>query len=62
MGANWQTGDEYRAAGTSEALSGNGVGDGSRDSISGHQGKEKTRQRVLRRFFWPSVYKDIEDY
>ena len=30
--------------------------------ISGHQGKEKTRQRVLRRFFWPSVYKDIEGY
>ena len=30
--------------------------------ISGHQGKEKTRQRVLRRFFWPSVYKDIEEY
>eukprot|EP00731_Ephydatia_muelleri_P002993 Em0001g2993a len=30
--------------------------------ISGLQGKEKTRQRVLRRFFWPSVYKDIEDY
>ena len=30
--------------------------------ISGHQGKEKTRQRVLRRFFWPSVYKNIEDY
>ena len=30
--------------------------------ISGHQGKEKKRQRVLRRFFWPSVFKDIEDY
>ena len=59
MGANWQIGAEYRAAGTSEALPGNGVGDGSRDSHIGHQGKEKTRQRVLR---LPSVFKDIEDY
>ena len=30
--------------------------------ISGHQGKEKTRQRVLQRFFWLSVFKDIEEF
>ena len=25
-------------------------------------GKEKTRQRILRRFFWPTLYKDVEEY
>ena len=30
--------------------------------IAGHLGKEKTRQRVLRRFYWPTVFKDIENF
>ena len=41
MGANWQNGAEYRADGTSEALPGNGVGDGSRDS---HIGAPRQRE------------------
>ena len=30
--------------------------------LSGHLGKEKTRKRILRRFFWPSVYRDVERF
>ena len=30
--------------------------------LAGHLGKEKTRQRILRRFYWPSLYKDVEDF
>jgi hypothetical protein len=30
--------------------------------LAGHLGKEKTRQRVLRRFYWPTVFKDVEEF
>ena len=30
--------------------------------LAGHLGVEKTRQRILRRFYWPTVFKDIEEY
>ena len=30
--------------------------------IAGHLGKEKTRQRVLHRFYWPTVFRDIENF
>ena len=27
--------------------------------ITGHQGRDRTRQRLLRRFFWPSIFCDV---
>ena len=30
--------------------------------IAGHLGRDKTRQRLLRRFFWPSVFREVEEY
>ena len=30
--------------------------------IAGHCGKEKTRQRLLRRFYWPTIFQDVEKY
>ena len=30
--------------------------------LAGHLGVEKTRQRILRRFYWPTVFKDMEEY
>ena len=30
--------------------------------LAGHLGVEKTRQRILRRFYWPTVFKDIEEF
>ncbi|KAL5475937.1 hypothetical protein EMCRGX_G025817 [Ephydatia muelleri] len=29
--------------------------------MAGHQGRDKTWQRILRRFYWPSVFQDIEN-
>ena len=29
--------------------------------LAGHLGVEKTRQRILRRFYWPTVLKDIAE-
>ena len=30
--------------------------------IAGHLGKHKTAKRILRRFHWPTLYKDVEDF
>ena len=30
--------------------------------LAGHLGKDKTVQRILHRFYWPSVYKDVAEY
>ena len=30
--------------------------------LAGHLGKQKTAQRILRQFYWPSVFKDVEKY
>ena len=30
--------------------------------LAGHLGKEKTGQRVLRRFYWPTVFKDVSEF
>ena len=30
--------------------------------LAGYLGKQKTAQRILRRFYWPSVFKDVEKY
>ena len=30
--------------------------------IAGHLGSEKTRQRLLRRFYWPGVFMDVEEF
>ena len=30
--------------------------------IAGHLGKHKTAKRILRRFYWPTLYKDVEDF
>ena len=30
--------------------------------LAGHLGVEKTRQRILRRFYWPTIFKDVEEY
>ena len=30
--------------------------------IAGHLGKHKTAKRILRRFYWPNLYKDVEDF
>lgn len=32
------------------------------DEVGGHLGATKTKDRVLRQFFWPNVYKDLEEY
>ena len=30
--------------------------------LAGHLGKEKTRRRVLRRFYWPNVFGDVDEF
>lgn len=30
--------------------------------LAGHMGKEKTRRRILQRFYWPTLYKDVADF
>ena len=30
--------------------------------LAGHMGKEKTRQRILQRLYWPTLHKDVEEY
>ena len=30
--------------------------------LAGHLGKDKTAQRILQRFYWPTIYKDVADY
>ena len=30
--------------------------------IAGHLGSEKTRQRLLRRFYWPGVFNEVEEF
>ena len=30
--------------------------------LVGHMGKNKTAQRILQRFYWPTLYKDTADY
>ena len=30
--------------------------------LSGHLGIDKTTQRILRRFYWPTVFKDVKEY
>ena len=30
--------------------------------LAGHLGVEKTQRRILRLFYWPTVFKDIEDF
>ena len=30
--------------------------------MAGHQGRDKTQQRILRRFYWPSVFQDIDNF
>ena len=30
--------------------------------LAGHLGKDKTAQRILQRFYWPTLYKDVEEY
>ena len=30
--------------------------------LVGHLGKDKTAQQILQRFYWPTLYKDVEDY
>ncbi len=30
--------------------------------IAGHLGRKKTAQRILRRFYWPTLYKDVADF
>ena len=30
--------------------------------LAGHLGKQKTAQRIMRQFYWPSVFKDVEKY
>ena len=30
--------------------------------LAGHMDKEKTRRRILQRFYWPTLYKDVEEY
>ena len=31
-------------------------------TLAGHIGKEKTRQRILRQFYWPTLYKDVKEF
>ena len=30
--------------------------------LSGHMGKRKTAQRILQRFYWPSLYRDVAEF
>ena len=30
--------------------------------LAGHMGKEKTARRVLQRFYWPTLYRDVAEY
>ena len=30
--------------------------------LAGHLGRDKTSRRILQRFYWPTVYKDVADY
>ena len=30
--------------------------------LAGHLGRDKTTQRILRRFYWPTLYKDVAEY
>ena len=30
--------------------------------IAGHLGRDKTTKRISRRFFWPSMFRDVGDY
>ena len=30
--------------------------------IAGHLGAEKTKQRILKRFYWPSIHRDVKKY
>ena len=30
--------------------------------LAGHLGKEKTRRRVLRYFYWPTLFRDVEQF
>ena len=30
--------------------------------IAGHQGRDRTRQRLQRRFFWQSIFTDVDKY
>ena len=30
--------------------------------MAGHMGKTKTARRILQRFYWPTLYKDVADY
>ncbi|GFS65935.1 retrovirus-related Pol polyprotein from transposon 412 [Trichonephila clavipes] len=34
----------------------------SHDEIGGHLGVTKTKDRILRHFFWPNVYRDVEEF
>lgn len=29
--------------------------------LAGHMGKDKTANRILQRFYWPTLYKDVEE-
>ena len=31
-------------------------------TMAGHMGKTKTARRILQRFYWPTLYKDIADH
>ena len=30
--------------------------------MAGHMGKDKTARRILQRFYWPTVFKDVAEY
>ena len=30
--------------------------------LAGHLGKEKTRQRIMQHFYWPTLYNDVEEF
>ncbi len=30
--------------------------------LAGHLGVDKTRQRILRRFFWPTIFRDVAEF
>ena len=30
--------------------------------MAGHLGKRKTLQRILKRFYWPSIFKDVDEF
>ncbi|GFX11620.1 retrovirus-related Pol polyprotein from transposon 412 [Trichonephila clavipes] len=34
----------------------------SHDEIGGHLGVTKTKDRILRHFFWPNVYREVEEF